>query len=44
MLPFQEVVMVLIKFGSDVSLVNAEGHTPKSVTNDPEILKLIKGL
>lgn len=35
--------MVLLEHGADVSVINAEGHTAKSLTRNPEIIRLIEG-
>lgn len=40
----QNVVTVLLQHNADVSVINAEGHTAKALTHDPEIIRLIEGL
>ena len=39
----QDVVMLLLKFNADVSLINAEGHTAKEMAKDPDIKRIIEG-
>ena len=36
--------MLLLKFNADVSVINAEGNTPKSLARNPEIKTVIEGL
>ncbi len=40
----QEVVMLLLKFNADVSLINAEGHTAKHLARNTEIRGVIEGM
>ena len=35
--------MLLLKFNADVSVINAEGNTPKSLARNPEIKTVIEG-
>ena len=35
--------MLLLKFNADVSVINAEGNTPKSLARNPEIKTVIGG-
>ena len=37
------MVLLLLKFGADVSLINGEGKTPLQMANDDEVQQLIKG-
>ena len=41
--PLQEVVMLLLKFNADVSVINAEGSTPKNLARNPEIKTVLEG-
>ena len=41
---FQDVVLLLLKFGAGVSIINGEGRTPLQMADDEEVQKLIKGL
>ena len=40
----QEVVMLLIEEGADVSIKNDEGLLPKEMTKNKEIIRLIEGM
>ena len=37
------MVLLLLKFGADVSLINGEGRTPLQMADDDEVQQLIKG-
>ena len=39
----QDVVTVLLQHGADVTIINAEGHTAKSLTRNEEIIRLVEG-
>ena len=39
----QDVVLLLLKFGAGVSIINGEGRTPLQMADDEEVQKLIKG-
>jgi hypothetical protein len=38
------VVTLLLQHGADVSIINAEGSTAKSLAKTPEIQRLIQGM
>ena len=40
---FQDVVIILIEEGADVSIKNDEGLLPKQMTRNAEIIRLIEG-
>ena len=39
----QDVVTILLQYGADIGVINAEGHTAKDVTKNGDIIKLIEG-
>ncbi len=39
----QEVVMLLLQFDADVTVINAEGSTAKNLARNPEIRTLLEG-
>ena len=36
-------MLLLLKFGAGVSIINGEGRTPLQMADDEEVQKLIKG-